>query len=309
MALRGYVGRFGTNVGALGGDDPLHLTVRPGPAATNPSYLTLAPDATVLYAATEIDEGGAVGAYAIEGHGLRPLGAQPTDGAGACHVSVDPAGRYLLTAHYGSGSVAVHRIAPDGSVGERADLVQHVGGGPNQDRQSGSHAHMVIPDPSGGYVLAVDLGTDTVYRYRLENGRLRPAGEARSPSGAGLRHLAFHPSGRYAHVANELDSTASVLDLDSFEVGATLSTVADLGPDVASQPSAIRVAADGKFCYVANRGPDTIAVLVALDDGAATLRLIGNVPVGGQHPRGLPVGRRPPLRRQPGLRDDHYVAD
>ncbi len=36
-----------------------------------------------------------------------------------------PSGRWLLSADYGSGSVAVHPIAEDGSLGERTDLVTH----------------------------------------------------------------------------------------------------------------------------------------------------------------------------------------
>ncbi|HEX6337252.1 MAG TPA: lactonase family protein [Jiangellaceae bacterium] len=282
MAVRGYLGRYGPDIGLLTGEAGA-LVVRPGPAATDPSYLAFSP-AGFLYAAIESDKGGAVGAYAIDGDGLRPLGQRPTGGAGTCHVSVHPAG-FVLSADYRSGTIAVHPIEADGSLGDRTDLVHHEGGGPDPDRQDSSHAHMVVTEPSGDYVLAVDLGTDTAYRYRLSDGRLRAVAQARVPAGAGPRHVAFHPAGRFGYIANELDSSVSVLDLASFTVGATVRTQPSDDPRP-SAPSAIRVAADGRFCYVANRGPDTVAVLAISADGA-DLRLAATVPSGGEHPRDL----------------------
>jgi 6-phosphogluconolactonase len=144
---------------------------------------------------------------------------------------------------------------------------------------------MIVTEPSGDYVLAVDLGTDTVYRYRLVEGRLRAVAEAGVPAGAGPRHVAFHPGGRFAYIANELNSSVSILELTSFTVGPTVRTLPgdDQRP---SAPSAIRVAADGRFCYVANRGPDTIASFAISPDGAE-LRLSGTVPSAGEHPRDL----------------------
>lgn len=283
MPVRGYVGRYGSDIGLLSGARPAELAVHAGPSATNPSYLALSPDGTVLYAALELQSGSAVGAYAVDGDRLRNLNVQPTGGSATCHVSVHPTGHYVFTADYGSGTVAVHPLEPDGRIGERSGLVQHEGSGPDQGRQSGPHAHQVVCTPSGEHVLAVDLGTDTVYRYRLCDKGLQPAGSIRVPPGSGPRHLAFHPSGRYAYVANELSSTVCPLDLVSLEAGEPVATVHPV-EITGSAPSAIRVAADGRFCYVANRGPDTLAVLAVSADGSR-LRLVGTVPTGGEQPR------------------------
>ena len=286
MAVRGYLGRYGADIGIVEGQ-PGALSVRPGPAAVNPNYLALSHDGQVVYAALRDDAGNQIGAYAVDGDGLRPLGAQPSGGNDVCHLSVDASGRYVLSAHYGHsgpGVVAVHPIAADGSVEKRCDLVEHSGSGPHE-RQAGAHPHMVVNDPTGAYVLVVDLGADTVFRYELVDGRLRGAGTAKVPAGAGSRHLAFHPGQPYAYVANELDSTVSVLNLSSFEVEATLSTVAP-DWDAPSWPSAIRVSDDGRFCYIANRGPETIAVLSVSDDGG-NLQLVDAVPCGGDTPRDL----------------------
>lgn len=284
-----YTARGGKPTGATGislidQNDGL-LGVRPGPPAINPTYLTLSADSQILYAAVEVAEGGAIAAYRRDGDGLAALGTpQLTGGTRSCHVSVHPDG-YVLSADYGDGSLAVHPIGGDGEPGERTDLVRLTGSGPDPDRQEAPHAHMIMPTPDGRYILAIDLGTDSIYRYTLDGGRLREDAVVHVHSGAGPRHLAFHPTRPYAYIANELDSTVSVLDLDEFNVTSHVpSSPAD--GDGPSQPSAIRVSPDGRFCYVANRGVDTIAVLPIAADGA-TLRFDTTVPCGGEHPRDM----------------------
>lgn len=101
---------------------------------------------------------------------------QGTGGAEPCHLAVTPAGGHLVVANYGGGSVAVLPLDPQGVPGERSDLVVHSGHGPDPQRQERAHCHMVSPAPDAGPLLAVDLGTDSVYRYDLDaaSGRLVP---------------------------------------------------------------------------------------------------------------------------------------
>ncbi|NUT49049.1 MAG: lactonase family protein, partial [Saccharothrix sp.] len=157
-------------------------------------------------------------------------------------------------------------------------------------RQDGPHAHQVLPDPTGDFVLAVDLGTDTVYSYRLgDDGRLTPAGECRVHPGAGPRHLAFHPSGRYAYIANELDSTIVVAEYDRgvLRPGAKVGTLPAGAPtSPRNYPAEILVSRDGRFVYLSNRGHDSVAVF-AVERGGAALRLVEATPVGGRFPRHL----------------------
>ncbi|WP_431044660.1 lactonase family protein [Streptomyces sp. P1-3] len=259
---------------------------------TDPSFLALAPSGRVLYALDE-RPGGTVSALAIGADGaLTALGrARSTGGDGPTHLAVHPGGRHLLTANYGSGSVAVHPIRPDGALGERTDLVRHTGSGPDPVRQEGPHAHQVLADPTGRFVLAVDLGTDTVYTYRLDaaRGRLAPVSEARAAPGAGPRHLAFHPGARFAYVLGELDSTITVAaydersgELSPRDARPTLPDGAE--PDERNYPAGVVVSADGRFVYVSNRGDDSVARFVVTDGGAG-LRLLDTVPCGGAYPR------------------------
>ncbi|MGH8775226.1 MAG: lactonase family protein [Jiangellaceae bacterium] len=282
--MRGFLGGYGDAGIRILDVDGSRLSVRPGAAVADASFLALHPDSRTLYAVVEGSEG-RVAAFGIDDESLRPLASQPTGGTSPTHLSVHPSGRFLLTANYGSGSVSVHPIDVDGSVGERTDLVRHSGSGPDPERQQGPHAHMVVAEPSGAYVLVVDLGTDSLHRYLFDSGRLTPAMTAVTNPGAGPRHVAFDPGGTSAYVVAELDSTVRVLDLRSFTWGEPVSTVPD---DVAvtNHPSAVKVSADGRFCYVANRGHDSIAVF-AVENGGGRLRPTTTVPCGGDGPRDL----------------------
>ncbi|MEU3344657.1 lactonase family protein [Streptomyces sp. NPDC006700] len=249
----------------------------------DPSYLAVHPDGRTLYAVDERQDGGVT---AVRLADRRVLGTRSTGGSGPCHLSVHPSGRWLLSANYGSGSVAVHPIAASGALGERADLVTHTSPRPGPGQQ-GPHAHQVITSPDGGHVLAVDLGTDTVYTYRLNTGtgRLTEVSQAHTRPGAGPRQLTFHPNGRYAYLANEVDDTLAICAYDRptgrLTIGPAQSTGGGAGKNY---PSQVLVTADGRFAYLANRGHNTLA-RYAVAAGGALLKLLGTTPVAGDFPR------------------------
>ena len=76
----------------------------------------------------------------------------------------------MINANYGVdvGSVTVHRIEPDGRLGDMTDHVEHAGSGPDPVRQANSHVHMIASDPVTGDILVSDLGSDTVFVYALD---------------------------------------------------------------------------------------------------------------------------------------------
>ncbi|WP_335937846.1 lactonase family protein [Streptomyces sp. PTD5-9] len=259
-----------------------------GPAITgvaDPSYLAAHPDGHTVYAVDERRRGEVTAVALTPDGGHRVLGARGTGGAGPAHLSVHPTGRWLLTANYTSGSVAVHPLGADGAPGERTDLVVH-GAPPPGPGQDGPHAHQILTSPDGGHVLAVDLGTDTVYTYRLdeERGRLAEVSRAALRPGAGPRHLAFHPGGRYAYLACEADDTAVVCGYDPATGVLSPGAPQPTGSEGANHPAQFLVTADGRFAFLANRGHDSLARYAVEDDGAA-LRLLGTVPTGGDFPR------------------------
>ncbi|MEU5598334.1 lactonase family protein [Streptomyces sp. NPDC020298] len=249
----------------------------------DPSFLAVHPDGRTLYAVDERTDGGVT---AVRLADRKVLGTRSTGGAAPCHLSVHPTGHWLLSANYGSGSVAVHPIDTTGALGERTDLVTHSSPAPGPGQQ-GPHAHQIVTSPDGGHVLAVDLGTDTVYSYRLDAtaGTLTEAARAHARPGAGPRHLTFHPDGRYAYLANEVDNTVTVCAYDPgtgrLTIGGPQSTGTGAGT---SYPAQLLVTANGAYAYLANRGDNSLTRYAVEADGAR-LRLIDTVPVGGDFPR------------------------
>ncbi|MEY9490533.1 6-phosphogluconolactonase [Streptomyces calvus] len=249
----------------------------------DPSYLAVHPDGRTLYAVNEREDGAVT---AVRLSDRKVLGSRSTGGSSPCHLSVHPDGRHLLSADYGSGTVAVHPIDASGALGERTALVTHSTPPPGPGQQ-GPHAHQFVTSPDGGHVLAVDLGTDTVYSYRLDPqaGTLTEAARASARPGAGPRHLTFHPGGAYAYLANELDNTVTVCayepDSGRLRIGEPQPTGTGAGT---SYPAQLLVTGDGRYAYLANRGHNSLTRYAVEADGAR-LRLLDTVPVGGDFPR------------------------
>jgi 6-phosphogluconolactonase len=284
-----YVGSYtsqdggGTGIG-FGTAEELVVAVE----TADPSFLTRSADGRFLYVTNELDAG-RVSAFAIAGDGsLEFLNDQPTDGAHPCHLAIDPSGNYLLSANYTSGSVAIHPIAADGSLGTATQFLQREGTGPNAERQEGPHAHQIAFDPAGAYVFDIDLGSDTVYGSTLTtDGRLEEVSRVQVHPGAGPRHLVFHPAGGAAYVINELDSTLTVASYadGKLAVTQTVSTRPD-GASGENYPAELLITPDGRYLYGSNRGDNTIAVFATDADGLG-VELIQTIGSGGDWPRHL----------------------
>jgi 6-phosphogluconolactonase len=272
-----------------------------GAGTINPSFLTLSPDKSCLYAVNEITGGkgphGTVSAFAINPvtGDLSYLNQQSTHGLAPCYASVEPEGRYCLVANYETGSLCVLPIRKDGSLGEATDTVQFSGSGPVPERQEGPHAHMVVPSPDRRFILAVDLGADRLIAFRLdrERGALSPADPpwTQLPPGTGPRHLAFHPHRPFAYVVSELRSTVTVLRYaerqGTFEASQTISTLPDdfTGQNLGAE---IKVAPSGRFVYASNRGHDSLAIYAA-DQETGRLSLVGHESTRGIGPRDFAI--------------------
>lgn len=257
--------------------------------AVNPSFLALRPGGKFLYACSEMQADGkrigAVAAFAVDPAtgDLKALNKQPSGGGGPCHVSVDPSGSCVLVANYGGGSVSALPIAADGSLATPGSVVQHTGSSVNKQRQAAPHAHSINPDPAGRFAFAADLGLDKLLVYKLAaaDGRLT-ANEppfATVDPGAGPRHFAFHPSGKFAYVINEISLTVTAFAYDAERgVLSPVQTIDTLPPGasrVGASTAEVQVHPSGKFLYGSNRGHNTIAVF-AIDGMTGKLTAVGH---------------------------------
>ncbi|MEI2768740.1 MAG: lactonase family protein [Nitrosomonas sp.] len=141
-------------------------------------------------------------------------------------------------------------------------------------RQDTPHAHWTGFSPDNRYAFVPDLGLDRVVIYQVDvkQSKLTPHGEGILPPGSGPRHMKFHPNGRWIYVLNELSLTVTLFDYDpaqgTMTPRQTVETVpaAELEFEKAKSASEIRVHANGKFVYSANRGHDSITAFEVNQD-------------------------------------------
>jgi 6-phosphogluconolactonase len=265
----------------------------------NPTFLAIHPSGKFLYAAGEIGnfngkKAGAVSAFAIEPKSgkLTLLNQQSSEGSGPCHVTVDKTGKCVMVANYGGGSVASFPVGADGKLGEAASAIQHEGSSVNKGRQEAPHAHSINPGPDNRFAFAADLGLDKILIYKLDpaTAKMTPHDPpfAATPPGGGPRHFAFHPTGKFAYVCNEMTSGVTAFSYDA-EKGAltqlqTLSTLPEDYNKPGNSTAEIQVHPSGKFVYVSNRGHDSLAIF-AIDEKTGKLTAVGHQPIGGKTPR------------------------
>jgi len=268
----------------------------------SPSFLAIHPSRKFLYAVSERGdaaqgEAGGISAFALNpANGeLAPLNQQSSGGAGPCHLVVDSAGKNVLAANYGGGSVVVLPIAEDGSLREASALIQHQGSSVHPQRQAGPHAHSINLDAGNRFAFAADLGLDKVlvYRFDAAQGKLAPHDPpaAAVAPGAGPRHFAFHPSGRFAYVINEMQSTVTAFSYDADRgVLTDVQTVSTLpqGFDGRNSTAEVQVHPSGKFLYGSNRGHDSLAIF-SIDPSTGRLTPVGHQPTGGKTPRNFGI--------------------
>jgi 6-phosphogluconolactonase len=272
----------------------------------DPSFLAVHPSGKYLYSVNEIDhfggqKSGAVSSFAIDSKNgkLSLLNQASTQGAGPCYISLDKTGKFVLVANYDGGSIAVFPIREDGSLAPASAFVQHSGSSVDKERQEGPHAHWIGTSPDNRFALAADLGLDEilVYRFNSAKGTLAPDTPpfAKLNPGAGPRHLAFHPNGKFAYVLTEMGSSVTAFAYKprngSLSPLQTVSTLSILRKDYAGVKEAAEIAVhtNGKFLYASNRsGIDSISTF-SIDPVKGTLKLKDEYPTMGKTPRDFAI--------------------
>lgn len=269
---------------------------------TNPSFVALHPNGRFLYAVNEIQNyngpnSGGVSAFSIgrSTGKLTLLNEVPSRGADPCYITLDKTGKYVLVANYTGGSVAAFPVLEDGKLGEASAFVQHTGHGTNPERQEKAHAHSIDLSPDNRFAMVDDLGLDEllVYKFDSATGSLTPNDPpfAKFDAGAGPRHFALSPSGKFAYVVAEMHSTVTVFSNDE-KTGTlhSLQTISALPKDFTGKndDAEIEMHPSGKFLYASNRGSDTITVF-AVDPVKGTLTPVAYTPTQGKEPRSFEI--------------------
>jgi 6-phosphogluconolactonase (cycloisomerase 2 family) len=285
----------------------------------NIQYAWRHPTASFLYVATS---NGGSASLGIKGdkHFLSALridsgnGALQTHGPSATlpsrpiHISLDNSGAYALAAYNNPSGATVHRINPDGTIGEEVKQATVLDGG--------IFAHQIRTTPTNDAAILVTRGNDAaggkpedpgaLKVFSFKDGQLanRASIAPNGGYGFGPRHLDFHPNLPFVYVSRERENRLNVYRL----AGGTLDPQAIFEKDTLAEPGNIRsrqaastvhVHPNGRYVYVGNRAFDTVdfegkkifpggennIAVFAIDQATGEPTLIQNEDVRGIYPR------------------------
>ena len=213
---------------------------------------------------------------------------------GGCHITVHPSGKFLLTAQYGGGSVALFPLDSSGKLGEPT-VTEHEGGSKVVERrQQSPHPHWTGFSPDGKYALVPDLGLDRIVIYKVDPSKpaIHPHGVGQSVPGGGPRHMRFSTDGKFIYLLNELTLSVTTFAWDAAKGTAkTLTTEPALSEQVKegetfNSSAEILVHPNGRFVYSSNRGHDSVSVYRATPK-SGKLKVVQVQPVRGPFPRNV----------------------
>lgn len=261
--------------------------------AQNPVYFALHPNGQYLYSANELPQP-SVAAFRIDASTgkLTALNAQPSGGKSPAFVSVDKSGRDVLMANYDGADISVFPVGSDGYLGKASAQVSYRA---MATKERPSHPHSINVSPDNRFALVADLGLDRIFVYHFDSatGGLKPNDPPflATRTGAGARHLVFHPNGKFAWLIEEVGSSIETLEWNAAQGTLTpLGSVRTIPEDYRDMNATaeILVHPGGKFLYGSNRGHDSIAVF-AINETTGALTPIEYISTRGSRPRALAI--------------------
>lgn len=197
---------------------------------------------------------------------LKELNRVPLEkGANATYVATDRTGKWLLSASYTGGKVAVHGLNDDGSI--RSPAVQVIA--------TMKTAHCIGQDRENRFVFVPHVASNSVYQFRLnaETGMLTDVGQAAGGAEkAGPRHIALHPKLDFCYVSNEVGSSITAYRFDPSKGLTSVQTLSTLPSDYTGRNTTaeIKIHPSGKYVWVSNRGHESLAGFTIAADGKLT---------------------------------------
>lgn len=208
--------------------------------------------------------------YRIQEDGtLRQAGISLLHGSSS-YISTDFLGRYLFSASYSGNCISVSKIDHNGIV---TPPLYHVDGLITP--------HSVNIHPGNQYLLVPCLKEDRIYLFNLGlDGQLTMLSQkaVNTAIGAGPRHMAFYPNGKYAYCLNELNGTVDVLTIlangKKYRITQTLD-IMPIGSSSACWAADIHITPNSRFLYVSERTTSLLTIFSISIDGSA-LSAIGH---------------------------------
>ena len=298
------VGTYGPRMRQLQLDPTLNVLESNAIEAMNTSCLALSPDRRFLFAVSEMGDDSGVYSFWVLKDRIVRLSEIRGMSPDPCHLLYipgyynqcgDPDNGALLTADYSGGTITLFPVQ-SGRIKPATQLVHFEGHGPVVERQQAPHMHHLVLH--GNFLMAVDLGSDSIHVLRLFDSSVRPMCDNRlsrelrlehifdisTPAGSGPRHLVIDPSGSHFYVLTELSNDILVYSMPDF-------TAADDRPVLlqrlpvgdASFPEQaggdIQLSPDGRHLYASLRnGGDGLVICEVKPDGS--LRRVGFQPTG-----------------------------
>ena len=271
------------------------FTKRKEVSVNNSSYLVASRNNKYLYSV--VDEG--VAAFKILPDGdLEYLNTASIRGMRTCYLTVDKAGKFLVTAGYHDGKMTILNINEDGSVGSIASEIFDHGTGTIGERNFRPHVNCVRPTPDNKYLCAVDNGIDQIKIYRINKRRhkLELVDILRCPRESGPRIIRFSSDGKYAYILFELSNEIKVYSYDGsgenpeFELLQSVSTLSKKHDKDAihNAASGLALAPDGKHLFCTTAGENTVS-MYEVDAETGLLEKKFTLPISGDYPKDLVI--------------------
>ena len=252
---------------------------------TNPSYLTLSLDGSMIYAVNETnDKNAALSAISFDSENgkMRFVNSALTKGEDPCFV--DTNGNMAVTANYSGGSMSVFPLSGAGQLDNMTQLFSGAQQGFDKERQEKGHFHCVRFTPEGNGVLVVDFTGDALLRYDFVTPtKLKYVGvAAQLPKGSGARHFTFSDDSKYLYVMSELSGAVTVFNYNKGNLTKKQTIAAD--KHNARGGADIHLTPNGKFLYVSNRLKNDGITIFKVNKATGMLTEVGFQPT-DKHPR------------------------
>lgn len=232
----------------------------------NPSFACTYQD--LLFTISEVNDQAHIQMYLMEDNHFHLLDTLTLEGGGLCHISYSPKHHTLFGACYQTGHIFSVGVSNHQFTGVKSFLRLD----PSLSDDI-SRAHCTQMDSNENFLYAVNIHTDQIHCYTVEDGVLSP-NEAfpllQLPSGNGPRHIIFHPTLPIGYIITEYSNKIFVTHQNT-STGALhiLQEITTLPKNYTGESycSNCIILPNQKYLLAANRGHNSLTHFEILEDG------------------------------------------